>query len=260
MPPYKQTDMVGPSGSGEKAGSRLEVSAGPSSLGTRKAAAVPVRTKSGLKRKPGPGRTCNKFTKTGRKRQCRDPAAPKRARTAFNFFLRDFRKTYLAEHPETTGVIEVTKKAAAAWRSMTKEDKKDYDAMALVEKADYVRRKAEYVKNAGPEKFRLLRNNGKPKRPPTSYFHFLAFMRKTLRKPDGSPLEVKELSKKAGEKWRQMTPEEKEPYETLTAEAKAKFEMLRKLPFEELAFALKDGSLYYNDLTFPEAPVMPKKE
>ena len=39
-----------------------------------------------------------------------------------------------AEHPETTGVIEVTKKAAAAWRSMTKEDKKDYDAMALVEK------------------------------------------------------------------------------------------------------------------------------
>ena len=98
MPPYKQTDMVGPSGSGEKAGSRLEVSAGPSSLGTRKAAAVPVRTKSGLKRKPGPGRTCNKFTKTGRMRQCRDPAAPKRARTAFNFFLRDFRKTYLVSH------------------------------------------------------------------------------------------------------------------------------------------------------------------
>ena len=166
--------MVGPSGSGEKAGSKLEMSTGPSYIRTQKAAAVPVRTKSGLKRKPGPGRTCNKFTKTGRMRQCRDPAAPKRARTAFNFFLRDFRKKYLvshqptyldslpapglamrgvrglgfadlpndhfrpsnskAEHPETTGVIEVTKNAAAAWRSMTKEDKKDYDAMALVEK------------------------------------------------------------------------------------------------------------------------------
>ena len=101
-------------------------------------------------------------------------------------------------------------------------------------------------------------------KPPTNFsflfFLFFSHLLLGLQKPDGSPLEVKELSKKAGEKWRQMTPEEKEPYETLTAEAKAKFEMLRKLPFEELAFALKDGSLYYNDLTFPEAPVMPHKE
>ena len=36
-----------------------------------------------------------KYTKTGRRKQRRDPAAPKRARTAFNFFLADFRQKYL---------------------------------------------------------------------------------------------------------------------------------------------------------------------
>ena len=56
---------------------------------------------------------------------------------------------------------------------------------------------------------------------------------------------MKEISKKAGEKWRQMTPDERAPYETLAAEAKAKFEMLRKLPPDELAEAMKTDS-YYN--------------
>ena len=65
------------------------------------------------------------------------------------------------------------------------------------------------------------------------------------QKTDGKPLEVKEISKKAGEKWRQMTPDERAPYETLAAEAKAKFEMLRKLPPDELAEAMKTDS-YYN--------------
>lgn len=51
-----------------------------------------------VKVKKRPGRKPNKFTKTGRRRQRRDPDAPKRGRTAFNFFLQDFRKKYLVSH------------------------------------------------------------------------------------------------------------------------------------------------------------------
>lgn len=50
---------------------------------------------SDLRVKKKPGRKASKFTKTGRRRQRRDPDAPKRARTAFNFFLMEFRKKYL---------------------------------------------------------------------------------------------------------------------------------------------------------------------
>ena len=48
-----------------------------------------------LRVKKKPGRKASKFTKTGRRRQRRDPNAPKRARTAFNFFLMEFRQKYL---------------------------------------------------------------------------------------------------------------------------------------------------------------------
>ncbi len=49
--------------------------------------------------KKKPGRKASKFTKTGRRRQRRDPDAPKRARTAFNFFLMEFRQKYLVSLP-----------------------------------------------------------------------------------------------------------------------------------------------------------------
>ena len=64
------------------------------------------------------------------------------------------------------------------------------------------------------------------------------------QKEDGKPLEVKEISKRAGERWRVMSPEERAPYEALAAETKAKFEMLRKLPPDELAEAMKKENYY----------------
>ena len=68
----------------------------------------------------------------------------------------------------------------------------------------------------------------------------------TLRqkKSDGKPLEVKEISKKAGEKWRAMSAEERAPYETLSCEAKAKYQMLRKLTASELMEAMKTACYY----------------
>lgn len=41
-----------------------------------------------------------------------------------------------------------------------------------------------------------------------------------------------------------MSPEERAPYEALAAETKAKFEMLRKLPPDELAEAMKKENYY----------------
>ena len=46
-------------------------------------------------------------TKAGRKKRARDPAAPRRARTAFNFFLDDFREEY-----KVSGNLRVVEGAA----------------------------------------------------------------------------------------------------------------------------------------------------
>ncbi|QDZ20357.1 HMG-box domain-containing protein [Chloropicon primus] len=241
--PVKKTPMVVDAKEGSSTAAKKATVAKKTTAGKKDKAGTGVYNAEGRVKKK-PGRKARKFTRTGRRRQNKDPCAPQRARTAFNFFMSDFRVKYLAEHPETKGVIEVTKAAALAWKVLKTEDRKDFDDKAAVEKEKYAKAKAEYLANAGPEKFKLKMNHGKPKRPPTSYFHFLAYMRKTLRKPDGSPLEVKEISKRAGEKWRMMTKEEKAPYETLAAEAKAKFDMLRQLSPDELAFVMKKEPYY----------------
>ena len=48
------------------------------------------------------------LTKGGKKKKERDPDAPKRARTAFNFFLDSFREDYKREHPEAKGMYRRT--------------------------------------------------------------------------------------------------------------------------------------------------------
>ena len=104
--------------------------------------------------------------------------------------------------------------------------------------------KAEYLKNHGPEKFKLKMRQGRPKKPPTAYFHFLAHMRKVLM--DGpDKLDVKEVSKRAGKKWRSLTPEEKEPFERRAAEAKAMYDNILKMPPEEQVEHLLNASENY---------------
>ena len=56
-----------------------------------------------------------------------------------------------------------------------------FSSTEMYEQEEHARLKAAYIANAGPEKFKLKLRQGKPKRPPTAYFHFLAHMRKTLR-------------------------------------------------------------------------------
>jgi len=165
-----------------------------------------------------------KYTKTGRRKQRRDPA-PKRARTAFNFFLADFRQKYLIEHPETRGVIQITKASAQAWKTLSKEEKEPYEKKAKLEKEEHARAKAEYLASGGPEKFKSTKRQGKRKRRPTAYFCFLAEMREKLKREHrGKPLGVIEISKLTGAKWRSLSKEEKEPYEKMAADYKVEGE------------------------------------
>ena len=74
---------------------KLEGLVGEKKNGVKKTSKKGKKDAFDLRVKKKPGRKANKFTKTGRRRQRRDPDAPKRARTAFNFFLMEFRQKYL---------------------------------------------------------------------------------------------------------------------------------------------------------------------
>ena len=111
------------------------------------------------------------------------------------------------EHPETRGVIQITKASAKAWKTLSKEEKEPYEKKAKLEKVrnqgsvayarsarsiplltkasrpqeEHARAKAEYLASGGPEKFKSTKRQGKRKRRPTAYFCFLAEMREKLK-------------------------------------------------------------------------------
>ena len=104
------------------------------------------------------------------KKKERDPLAPKRPRTAFNFFLEAYREESKAKHTGKTSGSDRIKGGAKKWQLLTPEERKPYDDKAAAAREEYFKAKAEYEAGGGPRKFKL-KMKGPPAPPqPTSSF------------------------------------------------------------------------------------------
>lgn len=92
--------------------------------------------------------------------------------------------------------------------------KKPFEEKAALDKARYDREMAQY-------KGKDMVDPNKPKRPQTSYFLFLAEFRKMMQ----GKLDHKDILRKAGEQWRNMTDEQKKPFEIKSQEEAKKYEI-----------------------------------
>ena len=183
-----------------------------------------------------------KITKSGRKKRERDPAAPKRARTAFNYFLDDFRAQFKIDHPETKGIVEVTKAGSAAWNALDREKRDVYESKAKESQRKYAEAKQAYIESGGPTKFKYV--NG-PHRPPTAYFIFLHNFRKDYFAAHSGMKIVSELSKEAGLKWRNLTPEERKFFEEKGKAVKEEYYKIKAMTTEErIAYLETDKDPY----------------
>ncbi|EAN88319.1 High mobility group protein TDP1 [Trypanosoma cruzi] len=77
------------------------------------------------------------YKRGGGKVKAKDENAPKRSMSAYFFFVSDFRK----KHPDLS-VTETSKAAGAAWKELSDEMKKPYEAMAQKDKERYQREMA----------------------------------------------------------------------------------------------------------------------
>lgn len=66
-------------------------------------------------------------------------------------------------------------------------------------------------------------DSNKPKRPPTAFFLFMDDFRKEYKEAHPDSKGVTGVAKEAGEKWKNMTDEEKKPYLDKAAELKADY-------------------------------------
>merc|ERR1719201_952647 len=188
------------------------------------------KKKKVVKKKPAKKTPKPKLTKSGKKKKERDPLAPKRARTAFNFFLDAFREEYKITHPDVKGVVHCTKAGSEKWKTLTPAERSPYEEKAAAAREAYLKAKEAYVSSGGPQKFKLAKG---PPRPPTAYFVFLANFRKDRAASGAPPTSIKDVSKLAGQKWRELDPSDKIPYEQKAALAKQEYLKLKAMTAEE---------------------------
>jgi hypothetical protein len=129
-----------------------------------------------------------------------------RAKSAYQYFVAD-RSAQLKEDQPDLKLAERSKVLGEMWRQLSDDEKQPFVEQSDADKASK----------------KPAREAGKPKRPPTSYLIFTNAMRGQA-KADNPDLKMTDLSKVMGTMWRELSDEEKRPYEEQAKAAKASYE------------------------------------
>jgi len=153
-------------------------------------------------------RAMDKGKGKGKKRQ---PGKPKRATSAYLYFLSHLRDQLKAQG-KSIKIGDLAKEAAEKWHSMDSDTRKPFDEQALADKR-------RYEQEMGV--FKPARDPNKPKRPSTAYFHFLADFRIKMK---GSDIGHKDVIRQAGQAWQRLSEAQKHPYQIKQQEEQVEYE------------------------------------
>merc|ERR1719376_547648 len=129
----------------------------------------------------------------------RQPGKPKRATSAYLYFLSHLRDQLKAQG-KSIKIGDLAKEAAEKWHSMDEETRMPFEERAAADRKRYEKEMTI---------FKPARDPNKPKRPSTAYFHFMADFRAKMK---GSDISHKDVIRQAGQAWQRLTEEQKKPY------------------------------------------------
>ncbi|RWS28828.1 transcription factor Sox-17-alpha-A-like isoform X1 [Leptotrombidium deliense] len=141
--------------------------------------------------------------------------APKRATTAYINFTQWYREELKKSGRAIPKIGEFGKECAGKWNSMNEEEKTPFVNTAAKDRERYKKEMAVY---------KPARDANKPKRPGTAFMLFMGDFRKEMagKEPEGG---VAALAKLGGERWRNMTEEDKRPYVEKQNDEKLRYEV-----------------------------------
>eukprot|EP00123_Amoebidium_parasiticum_P001259 comp12303_c0_seq1/m.7145 comp12303_c0_seq1/g.7145 ORF comp12303_c0_seq1/g.7145 comp12303_c0_seq1/m.7145 type:complete len:458 (-) comp12303_c0_seq1:135-1508(-) len=153
--------------------------------------------------------------------------APKKCRTALEFFKEEHEAEVKKEMPEMSRA-QINGELASRFDSLEKKERKKYDKLAKHDQERYAKEYDEFrAKHPDidipppPNRLKLV-----PKKPMSGYLLFAQDFRESHR-----DLGVTEMMKEAGKEWARLSAEEKEGYNNESKEAKAVYEeTLASLP------------------------------
>ena len=147
------------------------------------------------------------------------PSGLSKPKSAYNLYC----KYYAKECKEKEVKFEL-KNASSSWNELSDEKKEPYNKEASKQKEEYKTNyetlKTDAVKNGDIA-------SEKPKGPTTAYFHFVSDKRSEIKEKLMKEGETTKLNTKvtveAGKMWKELSAEEKEPYETIYRQEKEKY-------------------------------------
>lgn len=158
----------------------------------------------------------------GRKRK--DPNAPKKGLSAYNFFFQDVRPSVLEEHPDAT-FAEISKIIGSRFRELTPESKQPYNDLAAEDKLRYNREMLEYNQTAAvPVTKKQPKDPNAPKRNLSSYMIFAQEHRAEIKEQNPG-CTFGELNKLLGHSYQNLSAEQKEAYQEKARDSKARYEI-----------------------------------
>jgi len=180
--------------------------------------------------------------KKERTRRKKDPNAPKRARSAYIIYCTKHRAAMKEENPDAKP-SEIMAKLGEQWKTLSDDEKVPYQGEASTDKERYATEMKTYVpseespvketkskkgkKNGKEKKSRVSKKRSKkdpdaPKRPMSAYIIFTNAKREQTKKNNPNA-KASDLMRLLGEQWKQLTPEEQQPYKDQASEHKKKY-------------------------------------
>jgi hypothetical protein len=165
-------------------------------------------------------------------KKLKDENAPKRPLSVYFKWAQDNRQRIQKSMPVGYSLGELAKAQSKEWKEISAATKAEYEAGYAKEKETYTKLNKAYKQTANyanfqkrlkehnvdaAKKTKFRKDENTPKKPLSAYFLWMAEQRKGLA---AQGLAHKDVLKKCGELWKQVTAEDKKPYEDKAATAK----------------------------------------
>ncbi|GAX22157.1 high mobility group protein B4 [Fistulifera solaris] len=139
------------------------------------------------------------------------PQAPKRFKSSYICFFMAKQSEIKKELGESASIESVSKRSSELWRSLSQEERKDWNDIAAKDKQRFLDEKKAYI---GPWKVssrRQKKDPAAPRRPMSAFLFFSVGKRKELseKNPD---MKNTGISRILGQMWRSLTDNERRPF------------------------------------------------
>jgi hypothetical protein len=163
----------------------------------------------------------------------KDAKAPKKARSAYTYYLEESHARIKVSNPDAPFGV-VSKQISAEWKAMSDAQKRRYVELSHLDKARFSEEKSEYVPTPGygsdgkplykqGKHRRAKKDKSLPKGACSAYIIFCTQMRPVIKGENPNIINT-DIMKETGNRWRAMTPQQRQPWEDLAAQDKARFD------------------------------------